>query len=129
MKLAEKRAFVVGIPLGLAIGLGFALFISLIPESAFTESLPRTLLYAGQVIAGALFALVFRPLARLGRWDPYGLLNGAAAGAMLFDGLALGFWPSLYGHEGPALTYVAATLLWAFAWILIANQMINRRPT
>ena len=51
----------------------------------------------------------------------------AAAGAMTFDGLAIGFIPGLYGQTGQALAWTAAALLFAFASLLVAGQVMLGR--
>jgi cytochrome c biogenesis protein CcdA len=50
-----------------------------------------------------------------------------AAGAMTFDGLAIGFIPQLYGHTGQALAWVASALIFAFASLIIAGQLMLGR--
>ena len=55
--------------------------------------------------------------------SPRQVLLWACSGALAFDGLVLGFWPGLYGHEGLATTIVATLLLWAFAWIVAAGLL------
>ena len=46
---------------------------------------------------------------------------------MTFDGLAIGFMPALYGHTGDALAWFAAALLFAFASLVIAGQLMLGR--
>jgi predicted permease len=126
METTITRGFGFGTGLGLALGLGFALVIRLVPEWVFLETVPRGVLYGAQVVAAPTFVWITRWLARLRDSAPQTVLTGAVAGALAFDGLALGFWPELYGQQGLALAYVASTLLWAFAWIVIAGQLMNR---
>jgi cytochrome c biogenesis protein CcdA len=53
-----------------------------------------------------------------------------AAGAMTFDGLAIGFIPQLYGQTGQTLAWVASALIFAFASLLVAGQlMIGQRAS
>ena len=117
----------IGLPLGLAIGLGFALVIGTIPDAAFAETGWRVLLYAAQVPAGLVFVGVFHLLARWLRADRHRLLIAAAAGAMAFDGTAIGFFPEVYGQPAESMAWVASTLLWAFAWIVIAELVVQAR--
>lgn len=120
---------------GLLIGLGgaavFAVVISFFPESWFTETGQRAVLYAVQVPAGVLFVLLARGAGRSIDVDDRVLFQGLVAGALLFDGLFIGFWPGIYGQEGFALTMTASVLLWAFAWIVIAGLALHhlRRST
>ena len=118
-----------GLALGVLIAFGFAFVIRVLPEELFTETGPSAAFYALQVAAGPVFVIVLRRIARALRIDPQALLLWAVAGALAFDGLVIGFWPSLYGQTGEALTYAATTLLWAFAWILIASLVMNGAPT
>ncbi|NCC32625.1 MAG: hypothetical protein EOM24_11490 [Chloroflexia bacterium] len=73
-----------------------------------------------QVPAALAFIPLAKGVAQMRGESPRLVLLWAAAGALGFDGLALGFWPGLYGQEGPALAVLAALLLWAFAWIVAA---------
>ena len=116
-----------GLPIGIAIGLGFALVIGLIPDAAFADTGWRTLLYAAQVPAGLVFVLVFHLLARSVGADRHRLLIAAVAGALAFDGVAIGFFPELYGQPAESMVWVASTLLWAFAWIVVAELVVQAR--
>lgn len=119
------KAVVVGLVIGLVGAAGFAVAISFFPESWFTETSQRAVLYAVQVPAGALFVLLARAAGRGIGVDDRTVFQGLVAGALLFDGLFIGFWPAVYGQEGFALTMTASTLLWAFAWIVIAGLVMN----
>jgi len=46
---------------------------------------------------------------------------------MTFDGLAIGFLPALYGQTGQALAWTAAALLFAFASLIVAGQLMLGR--
>jgi hypothetical protein len=124
MRRSSREGLVSGLLLGVLIASGFALFIRLIPADLLVNTPSRALLYAVQVPAALIFVLVARGAARLRGESPRLLLLWAAAGALAFDGLALGFWPALYGQEGVALALVAALLLWAFAWIVAAALLV-----
>ena len=63
-------------------------------------------------------------VARLRRLDQRLMFTWAAAGAMTFDGLAIGFIPALYGQTGPALAWTASALLFAFASLIVAGQLM-----
>jgi hypothetical protein len=115
-----------GLVVGIVGALGFAVVISLFPETWFTSTGNRALLYAAQVPAGVLFVLLARAVGRAVGGDDRLVLQGVIAGALLVDGLFIGFWPVIYGQEGEALTYTASLLLWAFAWIVIAGVVMNR---
>lgn len=117
----------IGIPIGLAIGLAFALVIGLIPDPAFAEQGWRVVLYAAQVPAGFVFVILFHVLARALGADRHRLIIAAVAGALVFDGVAIGFFPDIYGQPDASMVWVASTLLWAFAWIVIAEAVVEAR--
>ncbi len=121
------RDLLIGLPIGLAIGLFFALVIGLIPDAAFADSGWRVLVYALQVPAGFVFVAVFHVLARPLRADRHRLLIAGVAGALAFDGIAVGFFPGIYGQPEPSMVWVASTLLWAFAWIIAAELVVHVR--
>lgn len=129
MNARPWRDLGIGLPLGLAIGFGFALVIGAIPDAAFADSGWRVLLYAAQVPAGVVFVGVFLLLGRWLRADRHRLLLAAVAGALAFDGVAIGFFPEVYGQPQESMAWVAATLLWAFAWIVIAEAVVEARTT
>jgi hypothetical protein len=122
----EMRGRAAGVVLGLVLAVVFALLIAVIPESWFVDPGQRVALYLAQVMAAPLFVLVARAAARPLDTSARTVLLWSAAAALAFDGLALGFWPSLYGQTGEALAYVAPTLLWAFAWIIAAGLVLAR---
>lgn len=115
---SSREGLVSGLILGVLIAFGFALIIRLIPANLLMETLPRIVLYAVQVPAAFIFIPIAKGVARLRGESAKMVLLWAATGALTFDGLAIGFWPSLYGQEGTAQTILAALLLWAFAWIV-----------
>jgi hypothetical protein len=120
MRPTTRDGLVSGVVLGLVVAFVFALLIRYVPADWLLESLPRAILYAVQVPAGLLFVPVASAVARARAESPRHVLLWACCGALAFDGLVLGFWPSLYGHEGAAQAMVASLLLWAFAWIVAA---------
>jgi hypothetical protein len=126
MESREAPGRAAGVVLGLILAFVFALLIALIPESWFVEPGQRIALYVAQVVAAPLFVLIARAAARPLHSSARTVLLWSAAAALAFDGLAVGFWPSLYGQTGEALAYVASTLLWAFAWIIAAGLLLTR---
>jgi hypothetical protein len=120
MRPTTRDGLVSGVVLGLVVAFVFALLIRYVPADWLLEPLPRAILYAVQVPAGLLFVPVASAVARARAESPRHVLLWACCGALAFDGLVLGFWPSLYGHEGAAQAMVASLLLWAFAWIVAA---------
>jgi hypothetical protein len=50
-------------------------------------------------------------------------------GAITFDGLAIGFVPGLYGQTGDALAWAASSLLFAFASLLVAGELMLGRTS
>ena len=120
MRPATRDGLVSGVVLGLVVAFVFALVIRYVPANWLVDPLLRAILYAVQVPAGLLFVPVASAVARARAESPRQVLLWACCGALAFDGLVLGFWPSLYGHEGAAQAVVATLLLWAFAWIVAA---------
>jgi hypothetical protein len=123
MRPTTHDGLVSGVVLGLVVGFVFALVIRYVPADWLLDPLPRAILYAAQVPAGLLFVPIASAVARVRMESPRQVLLWACCGALAFDGLVLGFWPSLYGHEGAAQAMVASLLLWAFAWIVAAAML------
>jgi hypothetical protein len=118
-----------GFVVGLLVALGFALLISLLPAAVFLETRWRVLAFVACALAAPPTVWFLQWIARLRRHDQRELFLWAAAGAMTLDGLAIGFIPRLYGQTGQALAWVAAALLFAFASLIVAGQlMLGRRP-
>ena len=120
----SREGLVSGLILGVLIAFTFALLIRLIPADLLVNTLSRAVLYAIQVPAALIFVPIARGVARLRGESPRLVLLWACVGALAFDGLALGFWPSLYGQEGLAQAVIAALLMWAFAWIVAAALLV-----
>jgi hypothetical protein len=120
MARSKRSGLVSGFSLGVAIAFLFALVIRFVPADWLVSPLSRAWLYAAQVPSALLFIPVAVVVARARGESPRQVLLWACSGALAFDGLVLGFWPGLYGHEGLSLTVVATLLLWAFAWIVAA---------
>lgn len=120
MTRSKRSGLVSGFILGVAIAFFFAVVIRFIPAEWFVNPLSRAWLYAAQVPSALLFIPIAMVVARARGESPRQVLLWACSGALAFDGLVLGFWPALYGHEGLALTFVATLLLWAFSWIVAA---------
>jgi hypothetical protein len=127
MSEGTVKAAAVGFVIGVVGAAAFAVVISFFPGSWFTETGQRVVLYAAQVPSGVLFVLLARAVGRGLGADDVVLFQWLTAGALMFDGLFIGFWPAIYGQQGFALTVTASVLLWAFAWIVIAGLIMNRR--
>ena len=101
MRSTTRDGLVPGVVLGLVVAFVFALVIRYVPADWLLDPLPRAILYAVQVPAGLLFVPIASAVARARAESPRQVLLWACCGALAFDGLVLGFWPSLYGHAGP----------------------------
>jgi hypothetical protein len=123
----EVRTLGLGFVLGLLIALGFALVIRLVPESWLVDAGPRVALYVVLALSAPTIVLPLWLLARRIAVDPRGLTWAAIGGSLVFDGLALGFFPGLYGQTGDAWAHTAAGLLWAFGWIVVTELAVERR--
>jgi hypothetical protein len=121
------RDSALGIPLGVVGALGFAFVIGLIPDAAFSDSGWRVVLYAVQVPAGPVIVLAIAALAGVLKADRHRFVVSVVGGALIFDGLAVGFFPGVYGQPAESAVWVGSTLLWAFAWIVIAELVFEAR--
>lgn len=118
---------VTGFVVGALIALGFALLIRLVPDSAFLETPWRVVVFVVVALAAPPTVWSLQAIARVRASDERLMFTWAVAGAMSFDGLAIGFIPDLYGHSGQALAWVAAALLFAFASLVVAGQLMLGR--
>ena len=122
-----SAAAVTGLVVGALVALGFALLIRLLPESLFLQAHWRVAVYALCAAAGPPTVLFLQWIARMRGLDQREVFLWGAAGAMTFDGLAIGFAPHLYGQNGQALAWTASALIFAFASLLVAGQVMLGR--
>jgi hypothetical protein len=106
------------------VALSFAVLISLVPASVFLETPWRAVVYVAVALAAPPTVWFLQWIARMRRLDQRLMFTWAAAGAMTFDGLATGFIPALYGQTGQALAWTASALLFAFASLIVAGQLM-----
>ena len=116
-----------GLVVGALVAFGFALVIRLVPESVFLQTPWRLAAYLLCALAAPPTVLFLKWVARIRGLDARAVFTWAAAGAMTFDGLAIGFIPELYGQTGQALAWTASALIFAFASLLIAGQVMLSR--
>ena len=116
-----------GLVVGALVALGFAVAIRLLPEFLFLQSHWRVVVYVVCAAAAPPTVWFLQWVARVRRLDQRAVFAWGAAGAMLFDGLAIGFVPALYGQTGQALAWVASALIFAFASLLVAGQIMLGR--
>ena len=90
----------------------------------FLQAHWRVVVYVVCAAAAPPTVLFVQWIARIRGLDQRGVFAWAAAGAMTFDGLAIGFAPFLYGQTGQALAWTASALIFAFASLLIAGQIM-----
>ena len=127
MDRQRSAAVPAGLVVGALIALGFAIVISLLPDWLFLEGHWRAVVFVVCALAAPPTVWFLQWLARLRDLDQRALFGWALAGAMTFDGLAIGFVPGLYGQTGQALAWTAAALLFAFASLVIAGQLMLGR--
>lgn len=127
MDKRRSAAAVTGLVVGALVALGFALLIRLLPESLFLQAHWRVAVYALCAAAGPPTVLFLQWIARMRGLDQREVFLWGAAGAMTFDGLAIGFAPHLYGQTGQALAWTASALIFAFASLLVAGQVMQGR--
>lgn len=116
-----------GFVVGALVALAFAIVISLLPSFVFLETGWRVAVFITCALAAPPTVWFLQWVARLRHLDQRLVFTWAAAGAMTFDGLAIGFAPALYGQTGQALAWVGAALLFAFASLIIAGQFMLGR--
>ena len=117
-------AAVTGFAVGALVALSFAVAISLVPSFVFLETGWRAVVYVAVALAAPPTVWFLQWVARMRRLDQRLMFTWAAAGAMTFDGLAIGFIPALYGQTGQALAWTASALLFAFASLIVAGQLM-----
>jgi hypothetical protein len=126
IQINKHNYSVVGMAFGVVIALLFAIVISAIPQFLFKEKPWLILLYITQIPSGLLFVLITNKLAQINNESPKNVLLWAIFGALLFDGLALGFFPGIYGHSQEVTALVASLLLWSFGWILFYALVLSK---
>jgi len=122
----ERRSSpaLMGFVVGALVALSFAVVISLLPDSLFLGTPQRVIVYIVCALAAPPTVWFLQWVARLRHFDQRETFLWGAAGAMTFDGLAIGFIPQLYGHSGQALAWVASALIFAFASLIVAGQVM-----
>lgn len=127
--MAQKsaRAATVGFVVGALVALVFAIVIRLVPAFLFLETPWRVVVYGLCALAAPPTVWFLQGVARAGCLDQRLVFTWAAAGAMTFDGIAIGFIPDLYGQTGDALAWAASALLFAFASLIVAGQLMLGR--
>lgn len=120
----QRAGAVAGFTAGAAVALGFALIISVLPAWVFLEAPWRVVVYLACAAAAPPTVLFTNWIAGRTAAEPSGVFVWAMAGAMTFDGLAIGFVPALYGQTDQALAWAASALLFAFASNLVASRFM-----
>lgn len=126
MQRHPSAAPVTGFVVGALVALAFAGVIGLLPAFLFLETSWRGVLFVVCALAAPPTVWFLQWVSGMGGLDERLVFIWAAAGAMTFDGLAIGFVPELYGQTGQALAWAAAALLFAFASLIIAGQLMLR---
>jgi hypothetical protein len=123
----NSGAAVTGLVVGALVALGFAILISLLPAWVMLETRWRIAVYVLVALAAPPTVWFLQWVARVRHLDQREVFIWGAAGAMTFDGLAIGFLPELYGQTGQALAWVASALIFAFASLIVAGQLMLGR--
>ena len=127
MDQRNSGSAVTGLVVGALVALGFAILISLLPAWVVLETKWRVVTYIAVALAAPPTVWFLQVIARWRHLDQRETFIWGAAGAMTFDGLAIGFLPQLYGHTGQALAWVASALIFAFASLIVAGQLMLGR--
>ncbi len=125
----RNGAAVIGFVVGALVALVFAVVISLAPPWVFLETGWRVVVYTCVALAAPPTVWFLQGVARWSRRDTGLVVAWGTIGAMAFDGLAIGFVPALYGQTGDALAWAASSLLFAFASLLVAVQLMLGRTS
>ena len=120
----NSGAAVPGLVVGAIVAQGFAILISLLPAWVVLDTRWRVVTYIAVALAAPPTVWFLQAIARLRHLDQRETFIWGAAGAMTFDGLAIGFLPGLYGQTGQALAWVASALIFAFASLIIAGRVM-----
>jgi hypothetical protein len=120
----DRGAAVTGFAVGALVALTFAVVISRLPAWIFLETRWRIVVYIVCALAAPPTVWLLQWIARARRLDQRRLFTWAAAGAMTFDGVAIGFASALYGQTGQALAWTASALIFAFASLVVAGQLM-----
>ena len=118
-----------GLIVGALVALAFAVFISVLPAAWFLQTPARIAVYVVCGLATPPTVWFLRWIARVRALDERATFFWGVAGAMLFDSLAIGFAPRLYGQTGQALAWTASALLFAFATLVVAGQVVFGRAS
>ena len=116
-----------GFVVGALVALAFAVVISQLSPSVFLETRWRVVAYVVCALAAPPTVWFLQWVARVRRLDQREVFIWGAAGAMTFDCLAIGFASALYGQTGQALAWAASALIFAFASLLVAGQLMLGR--
>jgi hypothetical protein len=108
------RSVGVGAALGVGIAFAFALVCRLLPESLLTEPTGTFVFFVAMGVTAPLNVVIAGRVAAATRSRLSVVMLAAIGAACVFDGLLLQVVPSLYGHEGEAITTLATGLLFAF---------------
>ncbi len=125
----RNSAAVIGFVVGALVALVFAVVISFVPPWVFLETGWRAAVYVCVALAAPPTVWFLQGVARWSRRDTALVFAWGTIGAMTFDGLAIGFLPALYGQTGDALAWAASSLLFAFASLLVAGQLMLGRAS
>jgi hypothetical protein len=120
----DRGAAVTGFAVGALVALTFAVVISRLPAWIFLETRWRIVVYIVCALAAPPTVWLLQWIARARLLDQRRLFTWAAAGAMTFDGVAIGFASALYGQTGQALAWTASALIFAFASLVVAGQLM-----
>jgi len=120
----NSGAVVTGLVVGALVALSFAILISLLPAWVVLDTRWRVVTYIVVALAAPPTVWFLQAIARWRHLDQRETFIWGAAGAMTFDGLAIGFLPELYGQTGQALAWVASALIFAFASLIIAGRLM-----
>lgn len=122
----SSRQIVISAAYGVALWFGAATLLCAGANAGIYEGWVRVAVYALAVPAFIPFVLLIRPLARLDRRDVAIGVMIATAAATLCDGIALGWFPGLYGTDPAHTAGAGAAILWGVGVGLVEAMVVSR---
>ena len=112
--------------LGALLWLVAALLLRLLAPLGIHEGTGRVVLYAAIVPGTLPFVLFLIRAAGLHRSQALAGVATALAVAMLLDGVALAWFPALYGPDAAAVAGAGAAILWGAGVFLVLGAAVGR---
>ena len=103
-----------------------ALLLRYVGTAGGFDGANRALLFAAILPGSIPVVLLFRRVLALGPGQLTGAVALGTAAAALLDGLALSWWPALYGTETALIAGSGATILWGAGALIFLAYAFDR---